>query len=430
MANKPSYTRYRFQPGYLPQTANKRTTGPTWGSISETKYSPGEGTYRYMTDVVTPGFRRRVARRDGWVFNPLSSYSNSYNTGGTGWYIYDINTPTSWERVVGNSLPWFLPQLHYTQLYTPRISNGVRSEDLTTLENEVSTKVQSDRYRSDANVWESVAEFGKTAAMLRNPIKAFFDYDKRNREKAARVAPANAWLMYRYGIMPLVRDTQTILENHLNRISGLQPSIRTTRAKVEQTYWNETRSTATMGVLSAKVVDTVSSIVRVRAMSLDEAIWDIQQSYGLSTKQLYTLPWELVPYSFVADWFFNVGDYLGAMSESLLNHVNLGSCLTTEVEHNRVVTMSDAWQNSQTSIYRTTEWPSGYMRSVTVWKDRFPGLKAPTLVVKSDFKLGKLTRAADAFALIGQIVSRRFPDSKGIAAGYRSLRKGLNSDSA
>jgi hypothetical protein len=58
---------------------------------------------------------------------------------------------------------------------------------------------------------------------------------------------------------------------------------------------------------------------------------DHRDVFGLSFKEIPITAWELVPYSFVIDWFVNAGDYIQAVTPKLGVKV-LGSWSTTEDE--------------------------------------------------------------------------------------------------
>lgn len=137
--------------------------------------------------------------------------------------------------------------------------------------------------------------------------------------------------------------------------------------------------------------------IEVRAMSLDSVIEDVGQRYGFASKDLLTLPYELIPYSFVVDWFVNVGDYIGAVSNCFYPAA-LGACYT--VATNQAVTVAN---NSHSSTNWVPTSPMiGSVSETYVRRFRTPGLPSPELGVRSNFRLDSLTRLADSFALIAQ----------------------------
>lgn len=135
----------------------------------------------------------------------------------------------------------------------------------------------------------------------------------------------------------------------------------------------------------------------LRAMSLDEMMITRAHELGFSFKGLVTTPYELVSYSFVADWFANFGDYLGSFVPDVGFH-NLGSCLTSSRD---VVNTWEAASAVAVGNYTLDRAPNAFMTHERKSKER-TGLLSPRLVVKSDFRFGKATRVADAFTLLSQ----------------------------
>lgn len=120
---------------------------------------------------------------------------------------------------------------------------------------------------------------------------------------------ASHWLEYSYGWIPLlidVHDTAELLSQH---IAGDNEVIRLS-AKGEK----ETSKLVQVnnGGMYTNAVTNVSSKCRitVTAWVTDEDKLLLSQT-GISNPAL--LAWELLPYSFVVDWFVPVGNYLQAL---------------------------------------------------------------------------------------------------------------------
>jgi hypothetical protein len=140
-------------------------------------------------------------------------------------------------------------------------------------------------------------------------------------------------------------------------------------------------------------------------MSLDTIVHDWSHDLGFDAKSLATLPWNLIPYSFVVDWFANVSDYIGGVAQAFYPK-SLGQCHVHETVKTEVRTSSS--MSSLTSTVTLSSPSLSEARQDTVYKARFPGLPSPHLIVKTDFRLDDLTRISDAFALVGQQIARRF----------------------
>jgi hypothetical protein len=119
---------------------------------------------------------------------------------------------------------------------------------------------------------------------------------------------------------------------------------------------------------------------------------------GLGTKELMKLPWELVPFSFVVDWFANVGDFYGSFLPTP-GYTQLGSCVVSERTTSVVHNVTSFTQPSY--AYNMIRPCTGSLTLTSTRKIR-AGLMAPGLVIKSDFRFSNLTRCADAVALLLQ----------------------------
>lgn len=110
------------------------------------------------------------------------------------------------------------------------------------------------------------------------------------------------WLAFRYGWVPLyssVSDMLEVLDKPVTpksvRARGSEP-ISTT---IKTSYWTN------------EINGTWKSSLKARVLVSDPHLATLNQ-YGLANPLL--VAWELVPFSFVADWFLPVGDYLENMS--------------------------------------------------------------------------------------------------------------------
>lgn len=389
----------------------------TYNGTPSNGNGPMLGRYEEMSDTRTPRFRQRQAKGEvvmnfmSRVVQDITAGMNS-NIAGTasGIPFSDIG---HLEHIACN---WTTP----SHLSASRFILTPRSE-VDRLAAELSTRALSQIGRGSAHNWENIAELGKTVQMLKSPLNAWFKFltsDRRVKRYGGLRKPgdwgafgrdqadtlANLWLALRYGVRPLVSsvdDTLKQLQKQLETGKSQRTTTRTAGTLARNTYEVLTHYDGTYtNYISRKVNETH----HVRAMSLDEMTWTLPMKLGLGSKDLITLPWELIPFSFVADWFVNVGDYLGAVSQAFYPK-SLGQCYTIEsIRSEYRQTLYQTWPAN----YTITSQRLGWVREDTVWKTRIPCLLAPSLVVKADFRLDDLTRLADSFALIGQQITRTF----------------------
>jgi hypothetical protein len=180
-----------------------------------------------------------------------------------------------------------------------------------------------------------MAELKETLKMIRRPASALRDgiteYLKRSRQRlrrerfrTSRKVLAGTWLEYVYGWRPLVAD----IEAACSAYDTLQGKIETFRA--------EGASSKTWGKKSSKFADAIGGtnygrIIKVRTEynqdrvqfkgvvveKFDEtfqlgASSTVQRACGFDLHSFIPTAWELIPYSFVADMFTNIGTILNS----------------------------------------------------------------------------------------------------------------------
>ena len=146
-------------------------------------------------------------------------------------------------------------------------------------------------------------------------------------------AASDAWLAWRYGWQQLGRDIENVHGLLLKPIQALVVEGRSGESSVdsyivENPYsWSSTNGNFTYSI-------NVDASVRANAVGLLKGeTLNLIANPAIST-------WEIVPYSFVADWFVNVGDVLKAwkVRASLARlYLSLGSKMTITCEGSMVV---------------------------------------------------------------------------------------------
>lgn len=188
---------------------------------------------------------------------------------------------------------------------------------------------------TDLDVLTSIAELKATLELIQNlirsvrsPLSSAKAYLKRLAKKKSiskwqlvgqiHKDLGSAWMQYRYGIMPIMYD----IRNLVKVLEGLSLKFLTVRSMRTGTYQNvlptEDAPFNQNGV-SEQYYTRCTEKYEVRAVGKARfsSSWDfLYSSLGLNP---FVTAWELVPFSFVCDWFLNVGEYIQCISNNITN---------------------------------------------------------------------------------------------------------------
>lgn len=391
----PAPTFYEQESDYSCSSVGRRNTGATISGVKT-------GTYEAMHDVVIRDYFKRRAK--GEVFFNLmdKSLESVTSQGGIGAiteaYAMSCTSPVRYRR-----LYWDSDEFQYQAAKACGLSGAVKTDyqlfttsELDDMRFEVSTRVAGQRGKSEQNLYESLAEYKQTLGMYNSAMNNLGDILKDIGFKKARAA-ANAYLLYRYGVRPLVQDIYSIAKSLNTKAERVR---ETTRASVSQSrYYNKVVNNIG-GSHNVDVAISVNEHVVVRGMSLDEFAMTQTYKAGLSAKGLLTTPWELIPYSFVIDWFLNVGDYISSLIPTP-SFTRLGSMLVLDRTVTSQYSCAGTTGNATWMLIRPV---SGGITATYKYKARGP-LWVPNIVVKSDFRFNDFTRLFDALSLAMQKVA-------------------------
>lgn len=209
-------------------------------------------------------------------------------------------------------------------------------------------KAMSRLGQNDVGLGENLGELRETIQMLRSPFKQIRDFLwSRNfhnlgllnkllefrqtgrwalRRKGgstlilegARAASAasSAWLEFRYGFMPLMYTLQDVVEMVMKKAEDLDTNkIRSVRASYEtEDYFKGSKYWAYyVHVYYGDFVchDKIRASASVQYRQISQ--FGNVDLLGLGPRFIPELAWELTRLSFVVDWWFTVGDYLGSL---------------------------------------------------------------------------------------------------------------------
>lgn len=283
-----------------------------WGSWSMPGGNPYPNNLAYASEELTKSASPKRVRPTGsdLLFNGTNvSYTRVKSRYGSYTTSYTIGGTTS-----------------FTCQLTPPSETGTGFSPVTAAEwgNEIRAKLKD----QSVNLAQAFAERKQTAMM-------FADFGKRILNAYKHLKHANArgvfqalsggqnlnrgwkgrfsqeaqrfgdhWLAWQYGIRPLISDLQGSIREYY-KTRGVSPLIRTVR---HTTGRKQDRNRS--GGLVTDHIRTGSVICHAEFFS-GAAHWD-QTANRLGLTDPVMLLWEIIPYSFVIDWFLNVGDFIQA----------------------------------------------------------------------------------------------------------------------
>lgn len=206
---------------------------------------------------------------------------------------------------------------------------------------------------------------------------------KRERKWARSKDWSDLWLEFHFGWAPLVGDIGSAVEILQ---SGIPPAVVSGSGSASGTtishpysHWSE----------SWTVTDTSRVNVKMKAkVQITSPNLHLANQMGFVNP--FSVVWELVPFSFVVDWFTNVGDILASMSD-FAGSTLIDPYTTKFSRHNQDVFF--------TSTFTPGIAYTGVAEQILV--QRSLGLSAPSFEVKP-FRGFSVTRGATAIALLLQ----------------------------
>jgi len=222
----------------------------------------------------------------------------------------------------------------------------------------------------------------KTAARMADP-QAWRQIKRKPGQMLG--ALADSWLITRYGWGPAIMDLNAIIAIIKDKAGATQVLQRAMATDNDTTTTSITRTYEDSAV---RLDFTRTDAYSVSRRSVVAALYRFEK--GVAKINPLQTAWELIPYSFVVDWFVNVGNIIDSMS------VVLGAS-EIKVSNGTLVVCSSTGQMTTTS-------KNGYQRgdklatnSMAMLKTRIPGALTLTPTLKP--RITKL-RLADSAALI------------------------------
>ena len=304
--------------------------GSTYTQVADYRSRNWTNTVGYPGSGRTNEPENSYTDQQRWAYqSPTERYAAylwPYSAWGT------VSDGINWVVAEGSS--WYLHTYHPED----KIFKYLILRDEASMLNEAKTKALLKAGDMKSNFAVSIAEARKTgdlilstATRIDRAYRALRRLDFREVSRQLDISPEQVhktWLEYRYGWLPLLMDVkgsaELLAQHHLGRAEDfvVNATLRSENTLARQI--NPTGAGTWGSVAIAKGSCTVRVKLRCR---IDNTAVAAFQQMGLVNPAL--VAWELVPYSFVFDWFISVGDWLTAVTA--LQGLQLISAMTSSV---------------------------------------------------------------------------------------------------
>lgn len=350
------------------------------GSISN-------GSKKTMSDIVTPGFKK-ISAKGGIVDSPMSKTELTVledpMVESTFLHLVDKNGATvgysRWrgDKPVGKVIP------------------TASDIDVDTLVGAAMNNCLASINPSLAAAGVSYAERRETAGYLRkigrdviNILRSVRKADKKFLKKEISLAKLEErYMEARYALRPLMIDAEQLFKVTQRQVITKSKYRKTVRGRASDSgFGDETRTFGWRGAMDANISYDVraqrTTHVSVRAWATVEYGFDTaagNEWAHLGLNDWASIGWEIIPFSFIVDWFFTTADFVGTFNPTFgATIISSGYTVeTTTVTTQRVV-------DSAISPY------SG-PHEVKSWQATVSGGACSTLEVSKTRNIGTLKR--------------------------------------
>lgn len=204
-----------------------------------------------------------------------------------------------------------------------------------------------------------LGELPETLRMLGKTVERFSDIKNRKFKKLKNFDPHSFLLEARYGWSPMYRDLKNLHRQFLRQKRSITRVVGRSQASASTSDSGST----TAGDAIRSITYSWSDTITITSMA------SVAADYAHSAWKLNPIAtgYELLPYSFVVDWLWNLSQAIRA-SSLLLGASQLTACAGLKIQTERTFTLTA----SALTGYTYTINPSGSCTSIATMTERYP----------------------------------------------------------
>lgn len=267
-----------------------------------------------------------VTYQNGGYFSTTNAAAMNFVVTPAGMNRGNFRNPTAWQYVVKTSRYWKGEVVEQSIVPGSPLYNRVGyfgsgvdppappTWERSSVYNEALEKLNS-KVRGDLDLSIALAESGTTYRMVKSLSKVFDFARAVKRRFGSTKDIANGWLQWQYGWKPLVSDVFNVLDERNRLVLNNMEKFRVRRTRPIMVDQLVLKNVPFLGSQAPVRVFGKGKASCEIAIAIDIPAFDLARWTSLNP---VSIAWELTPYSFVFDWFLDVGSYLRNLETGLL----------------------------------------------------------------------------------------------------------------